>query len=162
MNNVAVGLDRRLDVPTDVDEARHERGLDRHFEVFRRHDRVKRAAVGNRHLYPPAGHGHRQAVFQDKAGNVLEAHRLDPLVLHDRDRLQPPRWHVHHHLSPRAGSRNQGRLDRPGHQRNRAVTAGGAVARVVEEHHAELGAVILRLRDKAAVHVGVPARLEDE
>src|SRR5439155_10738050 len=103
-----------------------------------------------------------QAVFQDKAGNVLEAHRLDPLVLHDRDRLQPPRWHVYDHLSPRAGSRNQGRLDRPGHQRNRAMTAGGAVARVVEEHHAELGAVILRLRDKAAVHVGVPARLEDE
>ena len=32
----------------------------------------------------------------------------------------------------------------------------------MEEDHAELGSVILRLRDEAAVHVGVPARFENE
>jgi len=29
VSNVAVGLDGRLDIPTDVDEARHECRLDR-------------------------------------------------------------------------------------------------------------------------------------
>jgi hypothetical protein len=32
----------------------------------------------------------------------------------------------------------------------------------VEEDDAEVGAVVLRLDDEAAVHVGVPARLVDE
>ena len=162
VSNIAVGLDRGLDVPTDVDEARHECRLDRQLEAFRRHDRVKRAAVGDRHLDAPPGDGHRQAVLQDKAGNILEAHRLDQLVLRDRDRREAARRHVNHHLRPPAGSRDQRRFDRPGDQRDGAVAARSAIAGVVEEDNSELGPVVLRLRDKATVHVGVPARFVHE
>ena len=42
------------------------------------------------------------------------------------------------------------------------MPAGGRVAGVVEEDDAEVGALVLRLGDEAAVHVGVAARLEDE
>ena len=42
------------------------------------------------------------------------------------------------------------------------MPARGRVAGVVEEDDAEVGAVVLRLGDEAAVHVGVPARLVDE
>jgi hypothetical protein len=42
------------------------------------------------------------------------------------------------------------------------VPAGGRVARVVEEDDAEVGAIVVRLDDEAAVHVRVPARLVHE
>jgi len=42
------------------------------------------------------------------------------------------------------------------------VAAGGRIARVVKEDDPEVGAVVLRLRDEAAVHVRVAARLVDE
>src|SRR5438270_4774562 len=50
----------------------------------------------------------------------------------------------------------------PGDQRDRAVPAGGAVAGVVKEDDAQLSPVIHGIRDKSAVHVGVPAWFEDE
>ena len=54
------------------------------------------------------------------------------------------------------------RFERPRDERDRAVPARRRVAGVVEEHDAEIGAVVLRLGDEAAVHVGVAARLVDE
>ena len=42
------------------------------------------------------------------------------------------------------------------------MAARGRVALVVEEHDAEVGAVVVRGRDEAAVHVGVTARLVDQ
>ena len=42
------------------------------------------------------------------------------------------------------------------------MTARRRVAGVVEEHDAEVGAVVVRRHDVAAVHVGVAARLVDE
>ena len=53
-------------------------------------------------------------------------------------------------------------VERPRDERDRPVAAGGRVARVVEEDDAEVGAVVVRLDDEAAVHVGVPARLVHE
>ena len=42
------------------------------------------------------------------------------------------------------------------------MPARSRVAGVVEEDDAEVGVVVVRLDDEAAVHVGVPARLVDE
>ena len=53
-------------------------------------------------------------------------------------------------------------VERPGHERDRPVAARRRVPGVVEEDDAEVGAVVVRLDDEAAVHVGVPARLVDE
>ena len=53
-------------------------------------------------------------------------------------------------------------VERPRDERDRPVTARRRVALVVEEDDPEVGAVVLRRDDVAAVHVGVTARLEDE
>ena len=42
------------------------------------------------------------------------------------------------------------------------MAAGGRVAGVVEEDHAEIGVVVVRLDDVAAVHVGMASRLVHE
>ncbi len=42
------------------------------------------------------------------------------------------------------------------------MAARRAVPRVVEEDHPQLRARVLRVGDETAVHVGVPARLEDQ
>ena len=42
------------------------------------------------------------------------------------------------------------------------MATGGRVPGVVEEDGAELCAVVVARQDEAAVHVGVPARLEDQ
>src|SRR5918992_1022061 len=53
-------------------------------------------------------------------------------------------------------------LDRPRAERDRAVPARGGVAVLVPEQHAEVRALVVRRHEKAAVHVGVPARLVAE
>jgi hypothetical protein len=53
-------------------------------------------------------------------------------------------------------------VERPRDERDRPVPARGRVAGVVEEDDAEVGAVVVRLDDEAAVHVRVAARLVDE
>src|ERR671914_517372 len=53
-------------------------------------------------------------------------------------------------------------LDRPRAERDRAVPARGGVAVLVPEQHAEVRTLVVRRHEKAAVHVGVPARLVAE
>ena len=60
------------------------------------------------------------------------------------------------------GARDDSLVQRPRDERDRPVTAGGRVAGVVEEHDAEVGTVVVRLDDVAAIHVGVAAWLVDE
>ena len=53
-------------------------------------------------------------------------------------------------------------VQRPRDERDRAVATCRRVAGVVEEDDAQIGSVVVRGHDVAAVHVGVPAGLEDE
>ena len=78
------------------------------------------------------------------------------------DGVQTARRHVHGDLAGRLLQRHHAVLERPGHERDGAVPACGRIAGVVEEHHAEIGAVVIGRGYEAAVHVGVAARLEHE
>ena len=119
---------------------------------------VERAAEGDVDGAP----GDLQPAGVDVRGHVAEAHGLHVAVLDARDRLQPSRGAVDDDAGLRLGRVDDAALDRPRDERDRAVAARGRVARVVEEDDAEVGALVLRLRDEAAVHVGVAARLVDE
>ena len=72
----------------------------------------------------------------------------------------PPGGHVDRHVQLAVRGRlYAARLDRPGSERDRAVAARRRVAVLVPEQHPELGAVVVGGHEKAAVHVGVAARL---
>ena len=84
------------------------------------------------------------------------------VVAHPRERLETSRRHVDDDAGLPPADRQDAALERPRDQRDRAVPAGGRVAGVVEEDDAEIRAVVLRLGDEAAVHVGMAARLVDK
>src|SRR3954454_12650242 len=90
--------------------------------------------------------------------DVAEADGTHAPVLHARLRLEPARRDV----DDNAGAIAEAVVERPRDESDRPVTARRRVARVVEEDDAEIRALVLRLGDEAAVHVGVPARLVDE
>src|ERR1700686_4408124 len=162
MDDVAFCLDGGLDLAAEPDEARDERRLDGQLEAVRGNNGVKRAAVGDRNLDGSPGDGHRPPVDQHEARDVLESHRANPSVLHGGNRFQATGGYVHHDVDRWANGWDYGRVYRPGHQRDRAVAAGRTVPRVMDEDHPKLGALVFRLCDETAIHVGVPTRLEDE
>src|SRR5207342_3059890 len=59
-------------------------------------------------------------------------------------------------------TRDDSLVERPRHERDRAMPTGRRVAGVMEEDDAEVCACVVRLDDEAAVHVRMPARLVDE
>src|SRR5205814_22345 len=92
-----------------------------------------------------------------------EADGLDRAFATGSDAAEPPGGRVDDDLDlARRGPLQPARVERPRDERDRAVSARGRVALVVEEDDAEVGTVVLRLRDVAAVHVRVAARLIDE
>ena len=71
-----------------------------------------------------------------------------------------PDGHVDHDVDLAVVRRgDQAGVDRPRAERDRAVPAGGRVAVLVPEQHAEVRAVVVGRHQEAAVHVGVAARL---
>ncbi len=94
--------------------------------------------------------------------DVAKAHGSDHASLDASPGLEPAGGDVDD--DPRLGllGREPAALERPRDERDRPVAAGGRIALVVEEDDAEVGAVVLRLGDEAAVHVRVAARLVDE
>ena len=108
---------------------------------------------------PPAG---RDVARPDERRDVAEAHRPHAPVDNAGPRLEPARRHVDDDAVLALHPLDDALVERPRDERDRAVAARGRVALVVKEDDAEVGAVVLRRHDVAAVHVGVPARLEDE
>src|ERR1700686_414052 len=162
MDDVPFCLDGGLDFPAELDEAPDERRLDGQPEAVRRNNGVERAAVGDRNLDLSATNGHGDCVEQHKARDVFESHGANPSSVHGGNRFQATRGDVDHDVDQWTDGGDHGRVDRPGYQRDRAVAAGRAVPRVMEEDHPKLGALVFWLGDKTAIHVGVPTWLEDE
>jgi hypothetical protein len=79
-----------------------------------------------------------------------------------RPRLQPARWDVDDDARLALAPLHDPVVERPRHERDRPVPARRRVAGIVEEDDAEVGAVVVRRDDMAAVHVRVTARLVDE
>src|ERR1700730_1055004 len=162
MDDVPFCLDRRLDLAPELDETRDERRLDGQLEAVRGNDGVKRAAVGDGNFDGSPANGHGRGVEQHEARDVLESNGAYPSIVDGGDRFQATGGHVHHDVDRWANGGDYGRVDRPGHQRDRAVAAGRAVPRVMEEDHPKLSALVFRLCDETAIHVGGPTWLEDE
>jgi hypothetical protein len=83
-------------------------------------------------------------------------------ILHARPRVQPAGRDVDDDVVLALLPLHDPIVERPGHERDRAVPTGGRIAGVVEEDDPEVCAVVVRRDDEAAVHVGVAAGLEDE
>jgi len=81
---------------------------------------------------------------------------------HVRDGLEPARGHVDDDSVPSLVPLDDTFVERPGDESDRPVPARCRVACVVEEHDAEIGAVVVAGHDVAPVHVGVAAWLVDE
>ena len=131
MDDLVLSLEVGLDRPAELDQARQLVGCDALLQ-----ERVERAAEGDVHGAP----GGLQSSRVDVSGHVAEAHGLDVPVLDAGDRLQPARGAVDDDAGLRLGGVHDPALDRPGDERDRAVAARSRVARVVEEHDAEVGA----------------------
>ena len=153
VDDVVRGLDRGLELAPECDQARQLAGRDPFLEA-----RVERPAEGDvddaaRRLDP---------LPPDEGGDVPEPHRAHPAVLDPRPRLEAPRRDVDDDAVLALAALHDALVERPRDERDRPVPARGRVPLVVEEHDAEIGAVVVRRHDVAAVHVGVAARLEDQ
>ena len=153
MDDVVLGLDRRLDRAAELDQPRQLPRLDALLER-----RVERTAEGDvddaaRRLDPAR---------PDEGRHVAEPHRPHAARFDRGPRLEPSRGDVHDDAVLALAHRDDALVERPRHQRDRPVPAGGRVALVVEEDDPEVGAVVVRRHDVAAVHVRVPPRLVHE
>ena len=153
MCDVVLGLDQALELAAALDQVRELAGLDAGFDRG-----VEGAAEGDVDVGVPDP----QPFGVDERGNVAEAHRTDAAVLDLRPGVEAARRHVHDDVVLAFPALDDPLVERPGHERDRAVAARGRVAGVVEEDDAEVGAVVVRRNDEAAVHVRVTAGLEDE
>ncbi len=153
VHDLVGGLELALDLPSQLDQARQ---LGRAHPLLERG--VERSPEGDVHLVRTGRHPRRP----DEGGHVAEAHRAHQAVLDARPCLEAAGRHVDDDAVHALAALDDPLVQRPGDERDRAVPARGRVAGVVEEDDAEVGAVVVRRDDVAAVHVGVAARLEDE
>jgi hypothetical protein len=103
-----------------------------------------------------------QATSPDEGGHVAKTDRSHLPALDARPGLEAAGGDVDDDARLALLLRDDPLVERPRDERDRAVAAGGRVAGIVEEDDAEVGVLVVRLDDVAAVHVRVPARLEDE
>ena len=146
-------LDRPLELTPELDQPRELRGM--HVLLDRR---VERASERDLELVLADLEPGRV----DVRGHVAEAHRAHATVLDVRPGFEASRRYVDDHVVLALGSLDDALVERPRDERDRPVPARGRVAGVVEEDDAEVRAVVVRLDDVAAVHVGMPARLVDQ
>ena len=138
-----------VEQPLDLAAERDQLAERVRFDAQPRGPRVERgvdgAPVGDVDGEPAA-----RGIELDSAGehvgrDVAEGHRLDARVAQARASEHAPRGHVDRHVGLAVGRGDHAAaLDRPGAERDRAVPAGGRVAVLVPEEHAEVGAVVVR------------------
>ncbi len=117
---------------------------------------VDRAAVG--HVDRDARGLH--VARDDERGHVAKGDRLDDPAADANARDDAAGGHVDRDVDLAVARRGQRpRLDGPGAERDRPVSARGRVAVLVPEEDAEVGALVVGRDEEAAVHVRVPARL---
>jgi hypothetical protein len=148
-------LELVLDLTAELDQARHALLLHRE---RRFHRGIEGAAEGD----VDGQAGGLEPARLHVGGHVREADALDPAVPYRGDGLEPARRHVDDDAGLPPGGFEPAGLERPCDERDRAVPAGGRVARVMEEDDAEVGALVVGLGDEAAVHVRMSAGFVDE
>ena len=156
------GLELTLHLAAQRNQTRQRRGLDRERQRAQVDGRVEGAAVRHVDDHPPLGRLELDRLELDEGRDVPEADGPHPAALDVGDGVNPARGTVDNHLRLRLADGDATVLEGPGHERDRSVTAGRRIARVVKEDDAEVAATVDGLRDEAAVHVGVPAWLVDE
>ena len=162
MHHLAARLDRALELATEPDERRQVSSLDRQPERADVNRRVERSSEREVGVDRPGPGRQGEALNLHVRRDVAKADRLDAPTADPGDRLEPSRGDVDDHTGLGLSSLDETGVDRPRHERDRAVPARGREARVVEEDHAEVGALVVGLGHEAAVHVRMPARLEHE
>ena len=153
MDDVLPRLELALELPPELDEPRQLAGLDALLDATRRTRRRTRRRRSGRRARPP-----RPRRTPARCGSA----RSDAAVPDARPGVETTGRHVDDDVVLALLARDDALVERPGDERDRPVSARGRVARVVEEDDAEIGVVVVRLDDEAAVHVGVAARLVDE
>ncbi len=153
VDDVVLVLDGALDLASQLDQP---------WKLTRLDPLLDRGVEGTAERNVHASLADPEALAPHVRGNVAEADRAHAAVLDPRPGLEASGRHVDDDAGLALAALDDALVERPGDERDRPVPAGGRVARVVEEHDAEVRAPIVRLDDEAAVHVRVPARLEDE
>ena len=154
VDDVVRGLDRGLELAPERDQARKLAGRDPFLEATRRTRRRRR----RRRRGPPP----RSPPRQTNDGTFRKRTERTRPSSTRRPRLEAPRRDVDDDAVLALAALDDALVERPRDERDRPVPARGRVALVVEEDDAEIGAVVVRRHDVAAVHVGVAARLEDQ
>src|SRR5207245_3340393 len=133
MDDLPAGLDGGLDLTPQGDQAIEVRRPHGYAQARAVDDGVEGATEGDGGLQPPGRRRDGNALFEHEAGDVAKANPPDPPV-HQVDRgLDPARGDVDRHARARLVEAHQAGVDGPGHQGDRPVPAGRAVAGVVEE-----------------------------
>ena len=153
VDDVVGRLELCLDPATELDQAR---------ELTRLHPLLERRVERPAERDVDDATGRLEVPRPDERRDIAEADRLDTPALDPRPRLEPPGRDVHDDARLPFAPLDDTGLERPRHERDRPVAARRRVPLVVEEDDPEVGAVVVRRDDVAAVHVRVPARLEDE
>ena len=146
-------LEVGLDPPAELDEPRQLGGRDVLLEGG-----VEGAAEGD----VDGAAGRLESPRPDERGHVAEPDRAHAAALDLRPRLEAAGRDVDDDAVLALPALDHALVERPGDERDRPVAAGGRVALVVEEDDAEVGAVVVRRHDVAAVHVRMAARLVDD
>src|SRR5207302_2503113 len=124
-DDLAVSFDPRLDLAPELDKPWHEGRLDRQLEASGGDDRVEGATVGHSHVSRSAAGFDSHPIDRNKARDIAKTDGPDPSILDGGHRPQATGRHVDDDVGRWTGHWDQRRVDRPGHQRDRAVPAGG-------------------------------------
>src|SRR6187431_2769887 len=153
MDDRLPGLEVALELPPELDEARELGGIDAFLDRG-----IEGTAESDVHLASPQ----LDTLGPDERRDVAEADRAHAAVLHRRPRLETAGRHIDDDVVLSLVPLDDAVIECPRDERDRPVPARRRVAGVVEEHDAEIGALVVGLDDETAVHVGVAARLVDE
>src|SRR5215208_6284072 len=155
-------VDRVFYLASQANEARQVGRFQAEAHLLRGHASIESAAERDVRGYRAHARFDRQALRIHERWHVPEADRFHASVLDGCNGFEPPRGDVDGDVGLGLGHVYQPALQRPDSQGYRAVTAGCAVTRIVEEHDAEVRVPVIGFDYEAAVHVGVAARFVDD
>ena len=153
VNDLVLRLEAALDRPAELDQPRQLAGLD---------PLPQRGVEGAAERDVDRDLSHPNARRPDERRDVAKRDRADAAADDGCHGFEPARGNVDDDPVLSLAALHDALVERPRDESDRPVTARRRVAGVVEEHDAEVGAVVVRRHDVAAVHVGVAARLVDE
>ena len=154
---------RRLHLRPETDEPLHLVLADREAMRHAARIEIERAAEGDVAGHAAEARGfHRHIPVKQETRHVEEAHAGDAAPVPPHEGLDEAAGRVDPYARLRRFRQHPAELHRSRGERDDAMAAMVGITLVVDEHHPEIRPLADGVAEDAAIHVGVPARLEHD